>query len=65
MSLTTSSLWISGESVDTDAVADVVVGGTICVGSARVPDARIGTCQITNFAVLGSVTVGIHATFGN
>ena len=63
--LTTSSLWISVESFDAFAVADMVERSSKGVRAARVPDARVGAGQVANLAILGRVTVWIHATFGN
>ena len=63
--LTTSSLWISDESLNAFAVADVVERSSEGVRAAWVPDARVGTGQVPDLAVLGRVTVGVHTTFGN
>jgi hypothetical protein len=62
---TASCFWIAGEPFDADAVADVIVGGSEGVGSAGVPDARIGASQVSDFAVFRRVTVRIDSAFGN
>ena len=59
--LTTASYWISGESLDTSAVADVVERGSKGVGSAWVPDARVGAGEVANFAVLCCVSIWIDS----
>jgi hypothetical protein len=62
---TASCFWISGEPFNADAVADVIVGGAESVGSAGVPDARIGASQVSDFAVFRRVAVRIDSAFGN
>ena len=61
--LTASSLGVSSESINTNTVANVIVGSSKGIGTTGIPDARVSTCQVTNFAVFGCVTVWVNPTF--
>ena len=59
--LTASSLGVSGETLDTLAVAHMVEWRSKSVGAARISYAGIGTSQIAAFAIFGHVAVRINA----
>ena len=66
--LTASGFGVSGETGDTLAVTNMVdgySGCSKCIGSARIPYARIGTGLVSSFTILDDLAVWIFTTLRN